>query len=354
MKFRDLFVNIGISAAAFIVCLIVMELGLRLYEHYNGEFECDHNFFTTHTRVDDPILAYGLKRASMSRYECADNIVNRQGIRVPDMDEVYGKNVRFRILAIGDSVTYGLGREYNETYPYYVGEKLGQKGYDVEVINLGVSGYNFRDYVEVLRSRVNELDPDLVIIGFVHPDEYLDDPAAKVWFRNDDLCPLPYIGWQTDCATVHGLNNFRTLIFFKTRLEHLKNQETSSSSSGDIFASIRLDEGRGDYPLFLDEVDNLSSLFPPGKVIIAIFPYARGWDRYTLGKDDKKLAGIFLERGIESIDLYDYMHGRLGVNESDIRNGDDIVHLNARGYQYAADAFVERILQEKRITNTGQ
>jgi acyl-CoA thioesterase-1 len=45
-----------------------------------------------------------------------------------------------RIIAFGDSLTAGLGVSYNQAFPAQLQDKLRSKGYDVQVINAGVSG----------------------------------------------------------------------------------------------------------------------------------------------------------------------------------------------------------------------
>jgi len=45
-----------------------------------------------------------------------------------------------KIIAFGDSLTAGFGLLEKESYPYLLQEKLRADGYDLEVINAGVSG----------------------------------------------------------------------------------------------------------------------------------------------------------------------------------------------------------------------
>ncbi|MFN2355513.1 MAG: GDSL-type esterase/lipase family protein, partial [Desulfopila sp.] len=45
-----------------------------------------------------------------------------------------------RIVALGDSLTAGLGVDPRKSYPALVEERLEQQGYDFRVVNAGVSG----------------------------------------------------------------------------------------------------------------------------------------------------------------------------------------------------------------------
>ena len=45
-----------------------------------------------------------------------------------------------RIVFLGDSLTAGLGLPSDQSYPYLIGKKLKESGYDYEIVNAGVSG----------------------------------------------------------------------------------------------------------------------------------------------------------------------------------------------------------------------
>ena len=53
---------------------------------------------------------------------------------------VEATRARPRIVALGDSLTDGLGLQRDETYPTRLQEILRAEGYDVEVVNASVSG----------------------------------------------------------------------------------------------------------------------------------------------------------------------------------------------------------------------
>ena len=79
---------------------------------------------------------------------------------------------RFRIVVTGDSLTLGWGVGDDETYAARLEQLLRNRfpDQDLDVINLGVGGYNTRQEVAILERNVPRLQPDLVIVGF-----YLND-----------------------------------------------------------------------------------------------------------------------------------------------------------------------------------
>ncbi len=73
----------------------------------------------------------------------------------------------FRILCIGDSMTFGLSISNNETYSHYLEELLNKKTENVqfEVLNAGVTGWEPIDYYLYLKNEGIKYSPNLVIIG---------------------------------------------------------------------------------------------------------------------------------------------------------------------------------------------
>lgn len=61
-----------------------------------------------------------------------------------------------RIVALGDSLTAGLGLAADETFPARLEARLKERGHDVEVVNAGVSGDTTRGGLERLDWSVPE------------------------------------------------------------------------------------------------------------------------------------------------------------------------------------------------------
>jgi len=78
----------------------------------------------------------------------------------------------FRILVLGDSVTFGHGATYETTYPYLLEQRLEawRPQVDWQVWNLGVPGYNTADELAYLHEVGERFAPDLVIVGFFSND----------------------------------------------------------------------------------------------------------------------------------------------------------------------------------------
>jgi len=87
------------------------------------------------------------------------------------------KKIEGTIVAVGDSLTEGLGVDEELAYPAVLEEKLGKQGYSYQVINAGLSGETSSGTL----SRINwvlTLKPDIVILVIGANDGFRGiDPA---------------------------------------------------------------------------------------------------------------------------------------------------------------------------------
>ncbi|MBU1042959.1 MAG: hypothetical protein KJ915_00990 [Candidatus Omnitrophica bacterium] len=100
--------------------------------------------------------------------------INSRGIRdreyiIPKPENVY------RIIVLGDSVTFGTEYLIEQTYPKLLEEKLNSNpvsGIKFEVLNAGVCAYNAVQKFILLKNRLIDYQPDLVIFQFLNDDYY--------------------------------------------------------------------------------------------------------------------------------------------------------------------------------------
>jgi lysophospholipase L1-like esterase len=100
--------------------------------------------------------------------------INRLGFRDPREYDLAKKPNTFRILVLGDSVTFGHGSIYESTYPYLLEARLKQwrPEVDWQVWNLGVPGYNTSQELAYLKEVAPAYQPDLVVVGFFFNDVF--------------------------------------------------------------------------------------------------------------------------------------------------------------------------------------
>ncbi|WP_035243786.1 arylesterase [Desulfonatronovibrio hydrogenovorans] len=84
-----------------------------------------------------------------------------------------------RILALGDSLTAGYGLAPEDSFASRLEQALDNEGWDILVINGGVSGDTARDGLRRLPGLMKH-EPDLVIVQFGANDLYAGLAAAEV------------------------------------------------------------------------------------------------------------------------------------------------------------------------------
>lgn len=92
--------------------------------------------------------------------------INPQGYR----DRPFGTKQSPRVIALGDSCTFGWDVEADETWPKTLEKLLRQQGYDAEVLNMSVPGYSTHQAL-LLLPEVWALEPDVLIVAYGRNDE---------------------------------------------------------------------------------------------------------------------------------------------------------------------------------------
>lgn len=94
--------------------------------------------------------------------------IDSRGMRGADWRPTFAES-EYRVLAVGDSSTFGKGVLDRDAWPRQLErmlrESLGQT-IEVHVANAGVNGYSGSQYLEVLRRSGPELKPQLVVMAF--------------------------------------------------------------------------------------------------------------------------------------------------------------------------------------------
>ena len=88
--------------------------------------------------------------------------INRAGLRGPEIGPKAPGTLR--VLALGDSFTFGVGAQAMETYPARLQELLRSRGVRAEVLNAGAPGYGVPDEVAWFQRWGWTLEPDLILV----------------------------------------------------------------------------------------------------------------------------------------------------------------------------------------------
>jgi lysophospholipase L1-like esterase len=80
-----------------------------------------------------------------------------------------------RIIAIGDSFTYGAGVSYDDTFVTLLSQAVADRIPGTEILNMGVSAWGPHEELALLKSTVLDFNPDLVILNVYAGNDIVED-----------------------------------------------------------------------------------------------------------------------------------------------------------------------------------
>jgi lysophospholipase L1-like esterase len=191
-------VNLALSVVTLVVLVAALEGGARLLEPVG--------FMLVPTGGNcikrDPLLGYRLQPGCSGVLHGTPVRTNALGLRGPEVSS----DGRPRILALGDSCTFGWLVREAQAYPALLEARLADAGgRPFRVLNAGVPGYTTHQGLIELRERGPALRPEIVVIAFGFNDAARDGDletqlaglrASARWVRLDDWLMTHSLFWQ--------------------------------------------------------------------------------------------------------------------------------------------------------------
>ncbi len=173
---RFLFVFLSITVSV-VLTIVGFEALLRFAHLWNIP---DYGAMHWYQASSKPGLPYELKPKLLTQWGEGLIHTNSQGLR--DTREFAREHPdTFRILAVGDSITFGFGVDQANTFPAELEKRINTsypQGKKVEVLNAGVSGYSLMDESILLPYLLDQYKPDLVLWTLI-PNDYDDSMGIK-------------------------------------------------------------------------------------------------------------------------------------------------------------------------------
>lgn len=293
--------------------------------------------------------------------------VNSHGYRGAEFEVPKRPGVR-RVLAIGDSFTFGWGVEDGETYPARLEGFLED---DVEVVNAGfAAGYYPDTYYVYLREYALALEPDLIVIGLYVGNDLDHDKVHENQWAETDEDGLPVRIRSTTTQFVDGFR-FPAQLPWPYRYPVLRNSHL-------LHAAVRLGQRRpeaepleyfnhfiyradylprtreavGKVQRLLGEMHELANAAAVPLVVMLIpareqvVPEAHPFDRFEymqgheLDKPQRLVTAFCEKRGIPTIDLLGAMRER--ARDEELYFPRDR-HWNRAGCEFAAALVAEQL-----------
>lgn len=150
--------------------------------------------------------------------------INSLGFRDNEFLENKSNNT-IRIIAMGDSFTYGWQVNLSDSYPKQLEALLNKQDQtkQYEVLNLGIPGYDIWNVANLFVKRAYRFSPDMVIISFIDNDVIPENQSNPAECNTNDQN-------QTECRIV-----FQEKLFFSL----LNNNTHIAEYTGKSFSLIR-------------------------------------------------------------------------------------------------------------------
>jgi hypothetical protein len=179
---RNVSVNALILVATVLVALLGFEIALRQL--------LDPQDFLTPDLVRDGELRYRIAPGSGGHDEWG---FRNHG--VPD---------RADIVAIGDSMTYGLSAPSTKSWPAWLAKLSNHTVY-----NLGVGGYGPVEYAKILESRAMKLAPQVAVIGIYLGNDIYDAYVSATGNQDPEIeklfLPVDTLGQVRNWLSRHSM-----------------------------------------------------------------------------------------------------------------------------------------------------
>jgi lysophospholipase L1-like esterase len=311
-----------VVASAFAV-LALGEVATRLLDRNGQIYDVEMFRYSRLLKQDAPPQA-----AAMHHWHIAGASAVLQGVPVSinskglrDYEYAYDTPPGVtRILALGDSVTFGWGVELEKTYPKVLERLLngGPNRDRYEVLNGGVGNFTTSRIIGFYDYELHKYQPSVVIFAF-YLNNANDTPDSKWKFLFDTPLEFPVFLWS--------------------RLQAVSARSGVSKSFDDFYRDLYSD----DNPQYVTFRANLSGflrrLLEQRKVVVvASVPDMRDLQRptYRFQFVTDRLAKIARDEGAYFVDLYPAV---AGISADKILNTPEDRHPNADGHRRLAEAL---------------
>jgi lysophospholipase L1-like esterase len=158
-----------------------------------------------------------------------------------------------RVACIGDSWTFGMNVNQDQTYPARLASLIERTpGSKVEVMNFGVLGYSSFQGLELLKRRVLDLHPDVLIIGFGMNDSDVGG------YRDKDVLQPGEVRWRDRVKAITSHSESLALLKYFAQLLRFRPHPI-----GDFLkADAKADAGRNNDTVNYDDMEPWTRVSP--------------------------------------------------------------------------------------------
>jgi len=253
------FAVVMLFLSALVFLLLAAESAIRLFYPWISNYDLEMFRYAAYGKMpcNDPGLSHqhrpGAYFESLYGVEVK---INSKGLREYEYSYETPPHV-YKILVLGDSITFGWGVPFGDTYAKLLEKKLNESkdGAVYQVINSGVGNYQIKDEVSFLKQEGLKYNPDMVILGY-----FIDDAAInrKIRFFNLKRYSYLYAFLLSHWNALH--TNFvpRRAYYYYSKL-YANNSETLNNLKSNI-AELKSIVGARNTPLLVILIPDIHAL----------------------------------------------------------------------------------------------
>lgn len=216
---REIALLIAIPLLAF---LLLAEIGLRIYLRSHLFYDVEMSRYARTLKVDaeNPSVGHRHRPGGHERLMGVDVRISSAGFR--DDEYPLEKGERWRIVLLGDSLTFGWGVEKEETFEHQL-EQLLDARRPTEIINFGHGNYNTEQEVHLFIEEGLAYRPDQVVLFyFINDAETVPQRSRFAW-----------------------LGSIRIATFYWSRVKALVARLNESTGFGEYYSALYREDAEG-------------------------------------------------------------------------------------------------------------
>lgn len=181
MNLKNLIVRLLAILIVFVVIVLIGEVLIRVYLHFNTAYDIEMTKYALNLKNDSDNKLIGHIHKPNKSMELMDVMVdiNSDGLR--DKEHSVKKSDKYRIIFLGDSLTFGWGVKEEETFATLIEEDLNSDS-PTEVINFGTGNYNTEQEVNLFIEKGLKYNPDKVVLFYFINDAEITPEKSNLWF----------------------------------------------------------------------------------------------------------------------------------------------------------------------------
>ena len=323
MNTSKLLKNLLAIVIILVVLFAICEALIRVYLHYNTVYDIEMTRYAMSVKEDseNPKIGHVHKPGSEMELMDVSVSINSDGHR--DREYSTEKGEAYRIVFLGDSLTFGWGVEIDDTFQYILEEELS-KSSPTEIINFGTGNYNTEQEVNLFFEKGAKYDPDKVVLFYFINDAEVTPEKSGLWF----------LGYS------------HLISFYWSRINSLMNNIVAAKSFEEYYNSLYEEEQEGWVNARRSLIELRDYCRENGIALqVVLLPELHDTDNVIFKQVYDKISGFLEENGIDYMSLAGLFKGY--GNEIELWVSFDDAHPNHIAHGKIAESLVEFISKKE-------